>query len=77
VAQYGKGDVDMGANYNKLFKMLIDKRMKKGELARQAGISGTTLAKMSRGENVTADVLIKICRVLECDIGDIMDIERD
>jgi len=67
----------MGANYNKLFKMLIDKKMKKGVLAKQAGISGTTLAKMSRGENVTVDVLIKICRVLGCEIADIMDIEWD
>jgi DNA-binding Xre family transcriptional regulator len=67
----------MGANYNKLFKLLIDKRMKKGELCKQADISGTTLSKMARGENVTADVLIRICRVLECNIGDIMDIEHD
>jgi len=67
----------MGANYNKLFKLLIDKKMKKGELCERVGISGTTLAKMGRGENVTVDVLIKICRVLECDIGDILEIEPD
>lgn len=67
----------MGASYNKLFKLLIDKKMKKGELCEQAEISGTTLSKMAKGENVTADVLVKICRVLECNIGDIMDIEHN
>jgi DNA-binding Xre family transcriptional regulator len=65
----------MGANYNKLFKLMIDKKIRKGELCKRAEISGTTLTKMSKGANVTADVLIKICRVLECDIGDIMEIE--
>ena len=67
----------MGANYNKLFKLLIDKKMKKGELCKQAGISGTTLSKMARGENVTADVLVRLCRVLGCGVGDIMDVELD
>ena len=65
----------MGANYNKLFKLMIDKKMRKGELCRQAGISGATLIKMSKGGNVNVDVLVRICHVLECDVGDIMDIE--
>lgn len=65
----------MGANYNKLFKLLIDKKIRKGQLCNQVGISGTTLSKMARGENVTVEVLVKICRVLECNIGDIMDVE--
>jgi len=65
----------MGANYNKLFKLLIDKKMRKGELCQRAEISGTTLTKMSKGGSVTSDVLVKICRVLECNIGDIMDVE--
>ena len=65
----------MGANYDKLFKLMIDKKIRKGELCSQAGISGTTLTKMSRGGNVNADVLVKICRVLDCNIGDIMDVE--
>jgi len=67
----------MGANFNKLFKLMIDKKIRKGELARRAGISGTTLAKMAQGSNVTSDVLVKICRTLDCDIGDIMEIEQD
>jgi len=54
---------------------MIDKKIRKGELCSQAGISGTTLTKMSRGGNVNADVLVKICRVLDCNIGDIMDVE--
>lgn len=70
------GIIDMGANYNKLFKLMIGK-IRKVKFAGQAGISGTTLAKLSRGENVDADVLIKICKVLDCDTGDIMVIEKD
>jgi len=54
---------------------MIDKKIRKGELCQQAGISGTTLTKMSRGGNVNADVLVKLCQVLDCNIGDIMDIE--
>ena len=67
----------MGANYNKLFKLMIDKSIRKGELCRRAGISGTTLTKMSKGGSVTSDVLVKICRVLDCNVGDIMDVEPD
>jgi len=70
-----KVGVDMRANYNKLFKLLIDKKMKKGELCIAAGISGTSLAKLNRGECVTTDILIKICTVLNCDISDIMVLE--
>lgn len=65
----------MGANYNKLFKLMIDRKIRKGELCGQAGISGTTLTKMYKGGNVNSDVLVKICRVLECNVGDIMDVE--
>jgi DNA-binding Xre family transcriptional regulator len=64
----------MDCSYNKLFKILIDKRMKKGELAKAAGISPSSLAKIWRNENVNVDILIKICRVLECTIDDLMDI---
>ena len=64
----------MDANYNKLFKLLIDKRMKKGELAAAAGVSGSSIAKIGRGENISVDILIKICRALDCTMDDIMDI---
>jgi DNA-binding Xre family transcriptional regulator len=67
----------MAASYNKLFKLLIDKKMKKGELCKAAGISNTSLAKLARGESVTTDILIKICRILKCDFADIMELEPD
>jgi len=54
---------------------MIDRKIRKGELCSQAGISGTTLTKMYKGGNVNSDVLVKICRVLECNVGDIMDVE--
>jgi DNA-binding Xre family transcriptional regulator len=57
----------MGANYNKLFKLMIDKKIRKGELCRQAGISGMTLIKMSKGGNVTSDVLVRICHADDSD----------
>jgi DNA-binding Xre family transcriptional regulator len=67
----------MVASYNKLFKLLIDRKMKKGELCRAAGISGTSLSKLARGESVTTELLIRICRVLKCDFADIMELEPD
>ena len=64
----------MATSYKKLWKLLIDKDMKKKDLAKMAEVSNYTLGKLTRGENVTTDVLVKICKVLECDIGDIMEI---
>lgn len=60
-------------SYKKLFKMLIDIDMTNAELIEKAGISKSTFYKMKNGENVTTDVLIKICDVLECDIADIVE----
>lgn len=60
--------------YNKLFKMLIDKRIKKTEFRKQVGISEGTLAKLSRNENVSMDVIVKICRKMNCTVDDILDI---
>ena len=60
--------------YNKLFKMLIDKGMKKTEFRKQVGISEGTLAKLSRNENVSMDVIVKICRKMNCTVDDILDI---
>ena len=67
----------MAANYKKLWKLLIDKDMKKKDLAELAQISNTSIAKMGRNENVTMDVLVKICNALHCDIGDIVEIVPD
>jgi len=68
---------DMGVNYNKLFKLMIDKQIRKGELCKAAGISGGVLLKMSKNGNVNVDVLSKVCRVLQCDFGDIIEYVPD
>ena len=64
----------MAAKFNKLFKLLIDKNMKKGELIKQSGVSNTTIAKLGRGDNVNVDMLIKICQAPDCTMDDIMEI---
>lgn len=64
----------MEVSYKKLWKILIDKDMKKGDLQAKAGISWASVTKMSKGETVSMDVLIKVCQYLECNIGDIMDL---
>ena len=61
-------------SYNKLWKLLIDKNMNKKELREKSGISTTSMAKLGKGENVTTDVLLKVCKALDCDISDIMEI---
>ena len=67
----------MTANYKKLWKLLIDRDMKKKDLAEKAGISSTSIAKMGRNENITMDVIVKICEALQCDIGDIVELTPD
>lgn len=66
----------MDVCYNKLFKLLIDKGMKRTELRRMTGISPNTLTKLSNNEFVSMEVLVKICRSLACDIGDIVEIVK-
>ena len=63
----------MAANYKKLWKLLIDKDLKKKDLQSLAGISNYTISKLNRGENVTADILEKICEALNCTTNDILD----
>ena len=63
--------------YKKLWKLLIDREMKKRELCAKAGISSATLAKMAKGESITTESLLKICAALECDTSDIMEIVDD
>lgn len=67
----------MAVCYNKLWKMLIDKSMKKKELCEMAGVSSSLIAKLGKNENVTVDVLVKICNALDCKIDDIMEIVVD
>jgi DNA-binding Xre family transcriptional regulator len=64
-------------SYKKLWKLLIDRNMKKTELRQAAGISSSSLAKLGKNENLTTSVLLKICTALNCDIGDIMEIVPD
>ena len=64
----------MEVSYKKLWKVLIDKDMKKKDLQSAAGISWASVTKLSKGETVSMEVLIKICKTLECNIGDIMDL---
>ncbi len=64
----------MAVSYNKLWKLLIDKNMKKKELGEAAGISNSLIAKLGKNENVTVDVLVRICAALDCRINDIMEL---
>lgn len=61
-------------SYKKLWKLLIDKNMNKMDLKEKAGVSAASIAKLGKGENITTDVLLKICKSLDCDISDIMEI---
>ena len=67
----------MKANYKKLQHILLDRDMKKKELAQIAGVSIYTINKLNKNENVTVEVLGKICRALNCTLDDIMEFEED
>jgi DNA-binding Xre family transcriptional regulator len=67
----------MAVSYKKLWKLLIDKDMKKKDLIAAADISTYTVNKLNRCDNVTTDVLARICNALGCNIGDIMDVVKD
>ena len=64
----------MAVSYNKLWKLLIDKNVKKKELSEAAGISNSLIAKLGKNENVTVEVLEKICLALNCRLEDIAEI---
>ena len=66
--------VTMEVSYKKLWKLLIDKDMKKKDLQALSGISWSSMTKLSKGETVSMEILMKICQVLKCDIGDIMEL---
>ena len=67
----------MAISYNKLWKILIDKKMTKTDLRVATDISTTTLAKLSKDEPVSMDVMLRICKVLDCNIGDVMDATKE
>lgn len=64
----------MKVSYKKLWKLLIDKNLKKKDLRKMTGLSTVSMAKLSKDENVTTDVLVKICNALSCNISDIMEV---
>lgn len=67
----------MAVSYNGLWKILIDKNLQKKDLTEELNISSTTIAKMGKGEQVSMDVLERICTYLDCNIGDIMSFEKE
>lgn len=68
---------NMPVSYNRLWKLLIDKNMKKKELGTAAGISNSLIAKLGKNENVTVEVLVKICNALDCNLEDITELVSD
>jgi DNA-binding Xre family transcriptional regulator len=67
----------MRISYNKLWKLLIDKNLNKQKLREMSGVSSASIAKLGKGENITTEVLLRICTALKCDISDIMEIVED
>ena len=67
----------MSLSYNKLWKIMIDKDMKKMELKEVTGMGSTTLSKLSKNQPVAMDVLMRICKEFDCNIGDIVDYIND
>ena len=70
-----KNKLPVKMSYKRLWKMLIDKNMNKTDLRKKSGISSSSLAKLSKDENVTTDVLLKVCWALDCRIEDVVEVE--
>jgi len=64
-------------SYNKLWHLMLDKEMNKADLKRATGISTASIAKLGKGENVTTDILVKICAALDCELSDIMELAHE
>ena len=67
----------MKISYKKLWHLLIDRGMNKQDLRRLTGISTVSIAKLGKGDNITTDILVKVCEALECDISDIMEVIKE
>jgi DNA-binding Xre family transcriptional regulator len=67
----------MHISYKKLWKLLIDRELKKKDLCELAGISSASMAKLGKNENINTSILLRICEALDCDTSDIMEIERE
>jgi DNA-binding Xre family transcriptional regulator len=76
VARRGRR-IDMAYNYNKLWKLLIDKGMLKKDLIKATNMTASTMAKLGKNQAVSMDVLGRICLALDCNIGDIVDVVKD
>jgi len=66
--------VKLTISYNKLWKMMIDHKMNKTQLRKEAGLSTNVIAKLSKNESVSMDSLLRICKALHCDVGDIVEV---
>lgn len=67
----------MHISYKKLWKLLIDRDLKKKDLCELAGISSASMAKLGKNENINTSILVRICEALNCDTSDIMEIEQE
>ncbi|AIG63534.1 hypothetical protein CATYP_01255 [Corynebacterium atypicum] len=67
-------DLQVKASYKPLWKLLVDKDKLKQDLREEAKLSSTTMARLNNGDNVTTDVLLRICQVLNCQVGDIVEV---
>lgn len=77
LANFSDRQYKMQISYNKLWKILIDKNMNKYDLKELSGVSSASIAKLGKGENITTDVLIKICESLDCTLEDIMETVKE
>ena len=67
----------MAISYKRLWKLLIDRNMTKKEMRKAAGISTGALAKLGKNENVNTEIIVRICKALQCDISDVMELTED
>jgi len=72
-----QGGSKVRISYNKLWHLMLDKEMNKADLKRATGISTASIAKLGKGDNVTTDILVKICEALNCELHDIMELSRE
>ena len=77
IAKLAIGVISMTISYKKLWKLLIDKDLKKKDLPAIAGISRSSITKMGHNENINTEILVKICNALECDLYDIVELVPD
>lgn len=68
------GGESVAISYKKLWKLLIDRNIKKGELQQLANVSASSIAKLGKNENVNTDILVRICKALNCSLEDIMEL---